>query len=97
MSDTILAIDLGRHKRVYDCCRRQPTSPTLGVPAQARGMAFRVLIIGGKQRVEYPRLRDALDVLIAKRLPDVELLTAGGPGVPAQAAFTPWATVFSPG
>jgi len=41
-------------------------------------MAFRVLIIGGRQRFEYARLRDALDVLLARRLPDVEILTAGG-------------------
>ncbi|MCE9564431.1 MAG: DUF2493 domain-containing protein [Planctomycetes bacterium] len=51
-----------------------------------RGMTFRVLIIGGRQRFEYARLRDAIDALLAKRLPDVEILTAGGPGVPALAA-----------
>jgi hypothetical protein len=49
-------------------------------------MAFRVLILGGRQRVEYARLRAALDVLLVNRFPDVELLTAGGPGVPALAA-----------
>jgi hypothetical protein len=49
-------------------------------------MAFRLLILGGRQRVEYARLRAALDVLLVNRLPDVELLTAGGPGVPALAA-----------
>ncbi|MCE9566538.1 MAG: DUF2493 domain-containing protein [Planctomycetes bacterium] len=49
-------------------------------------MTFRVLIIGGRQRFEYARLRDALDMLLANRLPDVEILTAGGPGVPALAA-----------
>jgi len=49
-------------------------------------MAFSVLIIGGRQRFEYARLRAALDALLANRLPDVEILTAGGPGVPALAA-----------
>lgn len=49
-------------------------------------MAFRILIIGGPQRVEYARLRAALDQLLANRLPDVEVLTAGGPGVPALAS-----------
>ncbi|MCE9560481.1 MAG: SLOG family protein [Planctomycetes bacterium] len=49
-------------------------------------MTFRVLIIGSRQRFEYARLRDALDALLAKRLPDVEILTAGGPSVPALAA-----------
>jgi len=49
-------------------------------------MAFRVLIIGGRQRFEYARLRDALDALLANRLPDVEILTTGSPGVPAIAA-----------
>jgi len=49
-------------------------------------MAFRVLIIGGRQRVEYAQLRDALDTLLVNRLPNVEILTAGGPGVPALAA-----------
>jgi len=49
-------------------------------------MAFRVLIIGGRQRVEYARLRAALDTLLVNRIPDVEILTAGGPGVPALAA-----------
>ena len=49
-------------------------------------MAFRTLIIGARQRFEYARLRDALDALLVNRLPDVEILTAGGPGVPALAA-----------
>src|SRR4051812_28632896 len=49
-------------------------------------MAFRVLILGGRIPVTYARLRDALDVLLANRLPDVVILTAGGPGVPALAA-----------
>src|SRR5262245_15674129 len=49
-------------------------------------MAFRVLIAGGRGRVEYARLRDVLDKVLAKRLPDVESVTGGGPGVPALAA-----------
>jgi hypothetical protein len=49
-------------------------------------MPFRVLVIGGPSRVDYPRLAAALDTLLAHRLPDVEILTAGGPGVPALAA-----------
>lgn len=49
-------------------------------------MPFRVLIIGGPARVDYPRLAAALDTLLAHRLPEVEILTAGGPGVPALAA-----------
>jgi hypothetical protein len=36
--------------------------------------------------VDYVRLRDALDKLLANRLPEVQILTAGGPGVPALAA-----------
>ena len=34
----------------------------------------------------YPRLRAALDALFANRLPDVQLLTGGGPGLPMLAA-----------
>jgi hypothetical protein len=49
-------------------------------------MAFRVLVIGGRQLISYSALRFTLDKLLAKRLPDVELLTAGGPGVPMLAA-----------
>jgi hypothetical protein len=46
-------------------------------------MAFRVLIAGGRYPVAYVRLRDALDKLLANHLPEVQILTAGGPGVPA--------------
>ena len=46
------------------------------------GMAFRVLIAGGRHFTDYPLLRATLDALLANRFPDVELLTAGGPGVP---------------
>ena len=49
-------------------------------------MAFRVLIIGGRQFRDYARLRDALERALARRLPDVELVTAGGAGVPALVA-----------
>jgi hypothetical protein len=46
-------------------------------------MAFRVLVAGGRDPVDYVRLRDALDKLLANRMPEVEIFTAGGPGVPA--------------
>ena len=49
-------------------------------------MPFRVLIAGGRSFTDYPRLRAALDALLAKRLPDVQILTGGGPGVPMLAA-----------
>jgi hypothetical protein len=45
-------------------------------------MAFRVLIAGGRHFTDYPLLRATLDALLANRLPDVELLTTGRPGVP---------------
>jgi hypothetical protein len=48
--------------------------------------AFRVLIAGGRRFTDYPTLRATLDALLAKRLPDVELLTCGGPGVAQLAA-----------
>lgn len=50
-------------------------------------MSFRVLITGGvRPSCSYAALRAALDALLANRLPDVELLTAGGRGVPMLAA-----------
>src|SRR5438067_13430683 len=49
-------------------------------------MSFRVLIAGGKHFTNYAALRAVLDKLLANRLPDVELLTTGGPGVPMLAA-----------
>ena len=49
-------------------------------------MAFRVLIAGGRLFSDYPRLRAALDALLTNRLPDVQFLTGGGPGVPMLAA-----------
>ncbi len=49
-------------------------------------MAFRVLIAGGRHFTNYPALRATLDALFAHRLPDVELLTTSGRGVPMLAA-----------
>jgi hypothetical protein len=49
-------------------------------------MGFRVLFAGPRHFTDYPTLRAALDVLLVNRLPDVELLTVGGPGVPILAA-----------
>jgi hypothetical protein len=48
-------------------------------------MAFRVLVAGGRGPVDYVRLRDALDKLRTNRMPEVQIITAGGPGVPALA------------
>jgi hypothetical protein len=50
-------------------------------------MAFRVLVIGVAGYGDYARLRGALDLLLAKRLPDVEILTTGGPDLAAFAAY----------
>jgi hypothetical protein len=49
-------------------------------------MPFRVLVIGPSQFRDYPRLRDVLDVVLANRVPDVELLTLGGSGLPSLVA-----------
>jgi hypothetical protein len=49
-------------------------------------MPFRVLIVGAPRFYAYHRLSDALDLALANRLPDVQLITGGGPGVPALAA-----------
>jgi hypothetical protein len=49
-------------------------------------MPFHVLIIGGPTFRDYPRLRDAVDFALANRLPEVEILSVGGPGVPPLAA-----------
>jgi hypothetical protein len=49
-------------------------------------VAFRVLVAGPRQFTNYPALRAALDALLVNRLPDVELLTCGGRGVPMLAA-----------
>jgi hypothetical protein len=49
-------------------------------------MSFRVAVIGGRSPIRYGTLRATLDTLLANRLPDVELLTAGGPGVSMLAA-----------
>src|SRR4051794_9628161 len=57
-----------------------PTFPADLAPVTLDGMgAFRVLVIGGRHFTNYPALRAALDALLVNRLPDVELLTAGGP------------------
>ena len=42
-----------------------------------------MLVIGGRAGCDYAHLRDTLDAALANRLPNVELVTAGGPGVPA--------------
>jgi hypothetical protein len=49
-------------------------------------MSFRVLITGGRHFTDSPTLRATPDALLANRLPDVELLTQGGPGVAMLAA-----------
>jgi hypothetical protein len=49
-------------------------------------MEFRVLIAGGRHFTNYPALRAALGALVANRMPDVELMTTGGRGVPMLAA-----------
>ena len=49
-------------------------------------MAFRVLIAGGRHLTDYPRLRAARGAILANRVPDLQFLTGGGPGVPVLAA-----------
>ena len=49
-------------------------------------MAFRVLVVGSRSWLDYPCLRDILDRALVNRLPDVEIVTPGGPGIPALAA-----------
>jgi hypothetical protein len=53
-------------------------------------MAFRVLVTGDREPVDYVRLRDALDKLLANRIPKVQILAAGGPGVPRLARRDQW-------
>jgi hypothetical protein len=48
-------------------------------------MLFRVLVAGGHFE-DYKGLRVTLDGLLANRLPDVEVVTQGGSGVPCLAA-----------
>ncbi len=43
-------------------------------------MVFRVLIFGDRDFRGYAWLRDTLDSALVNRLPDVEIVTAGGPG-----------------
>src|SRR5262245_60963452 len=64
-------------------CRHRPAR---GRRHRLACMSFRVLVIGGRRFCDNARLRDALDRALVNRLPDVELLTAGGPGVAALAA-----------
>jgi YspA, cpYpsA-related SLOG family len=54
--------------------------------ARLSDLTYRVLILGGPDFCEYSRLRDALDLALVNRLPKVEIITMGGPGVPALAA-----------
>jgi len=49
--------------------------------ARPQDMPFRVLIFGSPSFREFAKLRSILDVALAKRLPDVVLVTAGGPGL----------------
>jgi|SRR5579872_6111581 len=49
-------------------------------------MPFRVLVLGPPAFRDYPRLRDVLDVVLANRALDVELLTVGGSGLPSLVA-----------
>jgi hypothetical protein len=49
-------------------------------------MAFRVFIADARHFTNYPALRAVLYTLLANRLPDVEVLTTGGRGVPMLAA-----------
>jgi len=49
-------------------------------------MAYRILVVGGRGWFDYGNLCSTLDTVLANRLPDVVILTAGGAGVPALAA-----------
>ncbi|HEV3386420.1 MAG TPA: SLOG family protein [Gemmata sp.] len=49
-------------------------------------MPFRVLVIGPPVFRDYPRLREVLDLVLVNRVPDVELLTVGGSGLPSLVA-----------
>src|SRR5262245_13313099 len=70
-------------------CRAQPrlTSRHRDTRVQIRGVArpFRLLVLGNPL-VEYSHLRDVLNRALVNRMPDVELVTAGGPGLPALVA-----------
>ena len=63
-----------------------PTLRPFSRRATRPGMGFRVVIAGPRRFTDYPALRAALDALLVNHLPDVELLTCGGPGVPILAA-----------
>ena len=58
----------------------------MGAAVHTHTMVFRVLILGESGFRDYSRLRDALDAALSRRQPEVTILTAGGPGVPALAA-----------
>jgi hypothetical protein len=45
-----------------------------------------VLVIGPPVFRDYPRLREVLDLVLVNRVPDVELLTVGGSGLPSLVA-----------
>jgi hypothetical protein len=54
--------------------------------ARLEDMPFRVLIFGSPSFRDYVKLRYILDVALSKRLPDVVLVTTGGPGLSALVA-----------
>jgi hypothetical protein len=56
-------------------------------------MAIRVIVAGDREPVDYVRLRDTLDKLLANRMPEVQILTAGGPGVPRLARRDQWVCI----
>lgn len=45
-----------------------------------------MLVIGPPVFRDYPRLREVLDLVLVNRVPDVELLTVGGSGLPSLVA-----------
>jgi hypothetical protein len=49
-------------------------------------MAFRVLVLGDPRFRDFAQLRDTLDATLVNRLPEVVIVTTGGPGLPALAA-----------
>jgi hypothetical protein len=59
-----------------------PTLPPRDRRTHTHDLSFRVLIAGPRHFTNYPALRAALDALLVNRLPDVELFTAVGRGVP---------------
>jgi hypothetical protein len=49
-------------------------------------MPYRVLVVGPDWFRAYTLLRDILDNLLAQRMPDVEVITTGGKGIPSLVA-----------